>query len=116
MRSIPFRCQQGTGHRNRHDRCTFLLILDSPQSLILIQFRIPRILLSMMVGAGLAVSGALLQGMIRNRLASPDVIGLTKGAGLAAVIFILLFPKSPPGVLPFAAFAGAHSPGCCLPL
>jgi len=71
------------------------------------QYRLPRVALGMLAGAGLAVSGVILQGMIRNPLASPDVIGITKGAGLAAAIVIFLCPKSPPVLLPLAAFCGA---------
>lgn len=71
------------------------------------QYRLPRVVLGIMAGAGLAVAGVILQGMIRNPLASPDVIGITKGAGLAAAIVIFLFPKSPPFLLPLAAFGGA---------
>lgn len=71
------------------------------------EYRLPRIILGMLAGAGLAVSGAILQGMIRNPLASPDVIGITKGAGLAAAAVIFLFPKSPAYLLPLAAFGGA---------
>lgn len=74
---------------------------------IILNYRLPRIAVALLTGAGLAVSGAILQGIVRNPLASPDVIGLTKGAGLAAIIVIILFPKSPAGVLPIASFAGA---------
>lgn len=74
---------------------------------IIEKHRLPRMLLSLFVGAGLAVSGAILQGIIRNPLASPDVIGLTKGAGLAACIVILLFPSAPVLLLPISAFIGA---------
>jgi ABC-type Fe3+-siderophore transport system permease subunit len=71
------------------------------------EYRLPRVVLGMLAGAGLAVSGAILQGMIRNPLASPDVIGITKGAGLAAAVVIFLYPKSPAYLLPLAAFGGA---------
>ncbi|WP_078414854.1 FecCD family ABC transporter permease [Priestia abyssalis] len=74
---------------------------------ILQQYRIPRILIALVAGAGLAMAGAVLQGILRNPLASPDVIGVTKGAGLAAVIIIVSFPKSPVAVLPISAFIGA---------
>ncbi|CAM3745382.1 FecCD family ABC transporter permease [Marinicrinis lubricantis] len=80
---------------------------ENNYSYIIMNFRLPRILVAWLAGAGLAVSGAILQGVIRNPLASPDVIGITKGAGLAAVIVILLYPKSPVYVLPIAAFLGA---------
>ncbi|MEJ7445774.1 iron chelate uptake ABC transporter family permease subunit, partial [Staphylococcus hominis] len=47
------------------------------------------------------------QGVIRNPLASPDVIGITKGASLAAVIIIMIFPSAPLFVLPLGSFVGA---------
>ncbi|WP_335868943.1 FecCD family ABC transporter permease [Bacillus sp. 2205SS5-2] len=74
---------------------------------IIFNFRLPRIAIALLVGSGLAVSGTILQGIIRNPLASPDVLGITKGAGLAAVIVIILFPKSPFIALPISAFIGA---------
>ncbi|MBE3650241.1 FecCD family ABC transporter permease [Paenibacillus polymyxa] len=70
-------------------------------------YRLPRDLLAIMAGAGLAVAGVLLQGMIRNPLASPDVVGVSKGAGFAAVLVIVLLPSSPVALLPVAAFVGA---------
>ncbi|MFZ5815219.1 MAG: FecCD family ABC transporter permease [Bacillota bacterium] len=69
--------------------------------------RLPRNLVAVLVGAALGVSGAILQGMARNPLASPDVIGITGGANLAAVAVIALYPKSPLWALPVSAFAGA---------
>lgn len=80
---------------------------ESNHAFIIENYRLPRIILALLVGSGLAVSGAVLQGIIRNPLASPDVIGFTKGAGLAAAIVILLFPKSPIYMLPVSAFMGA---------
>ncbi|WP_342442942.1 iron ABC transporter permease [Lysinibacillus sp. FSL K6-0075] len=77
------------------------------QKFILSNYRIPRIIIAIIVGSGLATAGAILQGILRNPLASPDVIGVTKGAGLAAVIIIVLFPTSPIIFLPLAAFIGA---------
>ncbi|NJH86090.1 FecCD family ABC transporter permease [Staphylococcus agnetis] len=77
------------------------------ENFILTEYRIPRMILGIVVGAALAISGAVIQGVIRNPLASPDVIGITKGASLAAVIVIILFPKAPLYVLPFASFVGA---------
>ena len=53
--------------------------------------RLPRVLASLFVGAALGISGAILQGMIRNPLASPDIIGITSGASFAAVAFIIAF-------------------------
>lgn len=70
-------------------------------------YRAPRAVLAVAVGASLALAGAILQGIIRNPLASPDVIGLSKGAGIAAIIAIVGFPGAPPGIAPWAGFLGA---------
>lgn len=74
---------------------------------IIQKYRLARVILAVLAGAGLGVSGAILQGVIRNPLASPDVIGITKGASLAAMVVILIFPAVPLIVLPLSAFAGA---------
>lgn len=68
--------------------------------------RMPRALLAGLVGLNLAVSGVLLQGIMRNPLAAPDIIGVTAGAGLAATIVLVLF-EGLPTLLPLAAFVGA---------
>lgn len=86
----------------------YFIGMDAGNSGFIIQnFRLPRILMAILVGAGLGFSGAILQGIIRNPLASPDVIGITKGAGLAAVTVIILYPNLPVIGLPIAAFLGA---------
>lgn len=77
------------------------------EALFIEKFRLPRILTAFLVGACLAVSGAILQGLIRNPLASPDVIGITGGASAAAVSFIVLFESVSIMWLPAAAFLGA---------
>ncbi|MDP4097200.1 iron ABC transporter permease [Paenibacillus sp. P96] len=70
--------------------------------------RLPRMLLALLVGAALGVSGLILQGMVRNPLGSPDIIGVTGGATLAAVIFITYFAGTVSmDWLPWAAIAGA---------
>ncbi|MGJ0145819.1 FecCD family ABC transporter permease [Staphylococcus haemolyticus] len=74
---------------------------------ILNEYRIPRTLLGLVVGSSLAISGAVIQGVVRNPLASPDVIGITKGASLSAIIVIMLFPSAPLLVLPIGSFIGA---------
>ncbi|MEM9148016.1 MAG: iron ABC transporter permease [Pseudomonadota bacterium] len=82
---------------------------------ILIEIRAPRILLGLAVGATLALSGASLQGLLRNPLADPGLIGVTSGAALGAVV-VLVFGASlaaglpsavAPFALPAAAFVGA---------
>lgn len=73
---------------------------------IIRQLRLPRVLLGFLVGGGLAVSGAVLQALVRNPLADPFVLGISGGATLGAVSAISLGLQSPWAV-PFAAFAGA---------
>lgn len=70
-------------------------------------FRLPRIVLSFLVGAALATSGAIMQGITRNPLADPYLLGVSGGATLAAVTLIVWVKTVPIGALPFAAFGGA---------
>ncbi|MEF1340582.1 iron chelate uptake ABC transporter family permease subunit, partial [Vibrio rotiferianus] len=60
------------------------LIAFSSDDFVINQYRLPRMLLAIGVGAGLGLSGMLVQGVIRNPLASPDLMGISAGAGLAA--------------------------------
>ena len=71
---------------------------------VVLLVRLPRILLAMLVGAGMSLSGAALQGVFRNPLASPDVIGVTSGAALGGVAGIMLAGN--PAVTVLAAFCG----------
>ncbi|MEV6929735.1 iron chelate uptake ABC transporter family permease subunit [Dactylosporangium sp. NPDC051485] len=75
------------------------------QRLIIMDLRLPRILAALLVGAALAVSGALTQTVARNPLASPDVLGVTSGASLGAVALIVLAGSAAAGV-PLAALGG----------
>lgn len=89
-----------------------LRALAAPQSsdiaFIIWELRLPRIMLAILVGAALAIAGAILQSIVRNPLASPDVIGITSGAALAAVLFlVLLSTHLSIHWLPFAAMLGA---------
>src|SRR5262249_34065977 len=77
-------------------------------SFVITSFQLPRVLLCWVVGIGLAVSGGVMQGVIRNPLAAPNIIGVTKGAGVAAVAVVLLAPRSPDAVLPVAAVVGGR--------
>jgi iron complex transport system permease protein len=63
---------------------------ETRQELVLTAIRLPRVLLAVGVGGGLAVSGAVMQGLFRNPLADPSLIGVSSGAALAAVITIVL--------------------------
>ncbi|ABE58398.1 FecCD family ABC transporter permease [Chromohalobacter israelensis] len=81
---------------------------DSEIAFIVWELRLPRILLAVLAGAALAVAGAILQGIVRNPLASPDVIGITSGAAMGAVIFLALFGTTlSVHWLPAAALLGA---------
>ncbi|GAB5519312.1 MAG: iron ABC transporter permease [Rhodothermales bacterium] len=60
------------------------------QELVLTAIRLPRVLLGLLIGAGLAVSGAAMQGLFRNPLADPGLVGVSSGAALAAVLVIVL--------------------------
>lgn len=64
---------------------------------ILMEIRLPRLILGILVGASLAVAGAVMQGLFRNPLADPGLVGVSAGAGLGAVLAIVLG-----GLLPFA--------------
>lgn len=74
---------------------------------LVLELRAPRIIVALLSGAMFAASGAMMQGIIRNPLASPDIIGVGAGAGLAATLFLLAWPAAPAGGLPFAALLGA---------
>lgn len=80
------------------------------QSLILFDFRLPRIVISLLIGASLAVCGAVMQGISRNALADSGILGINAGAGLMVMLLISFYPSTadaPVYLLPFAAFAGA---------
>ena len=76
---------------------------------IVLELRLPRTVEAAAVGAALGVAGALLQGALGNPLASPDVIGVTGGAGFGAVLILIVFPGSiallPVGALAFGLLA-----------
>lgn len=82
---------------------------------VLLELRLPRIVMSILVGSALAVSGTCLQGMFKNPLASPDLIGITSGAMLFAAVSIVLGSHFKPyipevfhfSMLSIAAFLGA---------
>ncbi|MGH3620527.1 MAG: FecCD family ABC transporter permease [Sciscionella sp.] len=79
------------------------------ESTILWQLRVPRVALGMLVGAALAGSGAAYQGVFRNPLADPYLLGVAAGAGMAATIVLVVAPGIAGWALPPAAFVGALS-------
>jgi len=71
---------------------TLLRINPNPDyDLVLFDFRLPRIVIATLVGLGLGVAGAVIQGVTRNGLADPGILGINAGAGAAVVIFMLLY-------------------------
>ncbi|MCU6798099.1 iron ABC transporter permease [Paenibacillus sp. WQ 127069] len=83
---------------------------EDSNMMIVRSLRLPRIVIAVLVGAALAVAGALLQGVIRNPLASPDTVGITGGATLGAVSFFYFFSdKISIHLLPVFAVAGAFA-------
>ncbi|WP_416150820.1 FecCD family ABC transporter permease [Salipaludibacillus sp. HK11] len=83
------------------------------QELVLYQLRLPRMVIALLIGAGIALSGAILQGLSRNSLADPGILGINAGAGLAVVFCMFLFRQSnssllaSPFFLPVFALIGA---------
>lgn len=88
--------------------------VDAQQRAVLLSIRLPRVLLAILVGAGLGVSGAAMQGLLRNPLADPSLIGISSGGALAATAVFVLSDalawnlSAYPGMfaLPTAAFVG----------
>ncbi|MEN1970254.1 iron ABC transporter permease [Lentibacillus sp. N15] len=86
------------------------------QELVLFDFRMPGIILALLIGAGLAVSGTIMQGITQNGLADPGILGINAGAGCAIVLFLFFFQGIIPQTssistfaLPFVALIGAFS-------
>ena len=89
-----------------NDVTTALWSRADPQTeFVVFQLRLPRLLLGFLVGSALAISGAIFQGVTRNDLVAPDIIGVTSGAGAAGFVWILLTHNV--SGLPFAVFSGA---------
>ncbi len=79
---------------------------DAESYQIIRNIRMPRLLTAAFVGMNLALAGCILQGVLRNPLADPGIIGVSAGAGLAAVTVMILWPAYS-ALVPVAAFAGA---------
>lgn len=90
------------------DRLPFISVdsgLDDRQAAIVWEIRVPRVVLGALVGAALSVSGAAYQGVFRNPLADPYLLGVAAGAGLGATVVIV--GGGTAGLIPAAAFVGA---------
>lgn len=85
------------------------ILINKPAGMqyqIIYNVRLPRTIVAGLVGICLALSGAILQGIMRNPLAGPNIIGVSSGAGLVALIILMIFP-SLYYFVPFGAFLGA---------
>ncbi len=81
---------------------------DSVDSVILLQIRLPRALIALVVGASLGLCGAAMQGLLRNPLASPGLVGSSSGAALFAVAVLYFgFHNASLPILPIAGMFGA---------
>ncbi|MBD8070141.1 FecCD family ABC transporter permease [Bacillus sp. PS06] len=80
------------------------------EEFVLFSVRLPRIIITLLAGMALALSGAILQGITRNDLADPGIIGINSGAGVAIAVFFLFFPIEVGSfvyMIPVVAFLGA---------
>ncbi len=80
--------------------------ITDPAYRIVVHSRLPRVLGALLAGSALAVSGAILQAVLQNPLASPNIIGVNSGAGLMVLLCSAFLPAHP-ALLPFSAFLGA---------
>lgn len=79
----------------------------SQRSFDIWEYRLPRAILAITIGAALALSGTIIQGLIHNPLASPDILSVNHGASLTAVLLLSVLPGAALWMLPLAACAGA---------
>lgn len=80
---------------------------DDPRGIIIAELRLPRTVLAMAVGAALGLSGAVMQGYLRNPLADPGLFGVSSGAALGAVLSLFFGYAAQAWLLPGFALAGA---------
>ncbi|OAT82127.1 iron ABC transporter permease [Bacillus sp. MKU004] len=87
------------------------------EEFILFSIRLPRIIITVLAGMALALSGSILQGITRNDLADPGIIGINSGAGVSIAVFFLFFPIDAASfayLLPIVAFVGALLTACLI--
>ncbi|MDO4605651.1 MAG: iron ABC transporter permease [Helcococcus sp.] len=81
---------------------------DTPNRVIFMNIRLPRVIFSIITGINLAVSGLLLQIVLKNPMADPGILGISSGASLGAILVMLILPIST-SALPLVAFLGGVS-------
>ena len=79
---------------------------DDKNYFTLMEYRLPRAVLAILLGGALAISGVLVQSVVRNPLASPDILGINNAAGLAAVSVLMFLPNLAFYWMPIFAFLG----------
>lgn len=87
------------------------------EEFVLFSIRLPRIIITLLAGMALALAGSILQGITRNDLADPGIIGINTGAGVAISVFFLYVPIEVGSfvyVLPIVAFIGALFTACLI--
>ncbi|MEX3618404.1 FecCD family ABC transporter permease [Paenibacillus glucanolyticus] len=87
------------------------------EKFIIFDVRLPRMIITLLAGMALALSGAILQNITRNDLADPGIIGINSGAGVGVAVFFLFFPIEAGSfiyMLPLAAFIGAVLTAVCI--
>lgn len=85
---------------------TLLGNVETTDEMVIWNIRFPRNIVGALVGANLAVSGAILQAVMKNPLADPGIVGVSSGAGLAGVIMLIFMPEASLLLTP-VAFVGA---------
>ena len=87
------------------------------EEFVLFSVRLPRVIITLLAGMALALSGAILQGVTRNDLADPGIIGINAGAGVAVALFFLFFPIDVGSfvyLIPLLGFVGAFVTVCLI--
>ena len=79
---------------------------DDKNYFTLMEYRLPRAMLAILLGGALAISGVLVQSVVRNPLASPDILGINNAAGLVAVSVLMFLPNLAFYWMPIFAFLG----------
>jgi len=80
------------------------------ENFVIIEMRLPRVVMCILIGIGISLSGAVMQAISRNDLASPDTVGVNAGSGLGMMLLLVVFPNAvarSPLLMPWGAIAGA---------
>ena len=92
---------------------TLFVNVETTDEMVIWNIRFPRNIVGALVGANLAVSGAILQAVMKNPLADPGIVGVSSGAGLAGVIMLIFMPEASLLLTP-VAFIGAMLSACAV--